>query len=479
MGIILHAVDARMEPIKLVLYCDKLGTNKTADNQATRIKHIFSSRFGVRVEQVVWAISSDNAGDSANIATKLGLQTVRCGAHVLALGPGHQFYEVERVKVVDGEKTRVKQMHEDAVEECFKVVERVRRIHFLLRDKEEGRLLLEQVQKPSGQNLRATGDTKAKWKGVLAMLERHWVIRADVAEVAVRKPSLLAGAGGPLSHDELRLVRDIHALLTPWAEATDLLQSEDGVWFAASAYLPVMKTVQGYMETKTEFLALGAVKGSDLEVVKLGDLHPAAQRLRDSLSLELRKNWRHIEPCELVLRKMAAMDPRFKLSIFPPESRSAVQGALEAMVDLWDSDVAVAPAEKKQRASRKDFVEQMRATLRGGSPAAADGSVSKARLQLRAFLESEPINIEMAPLDWWKEQKRDDVNCLLPLVRRLFAVPGSNGAVERLFSTTRRLFEHLRAGMASATVEKCIFLKYNMEELGMWKRNCNSEPSEE
>ena len=59
----------------------------------------------------------------------LDLQVLRCGAHVVALSPKHQFYKVECVVGEAGARRKVKQMHENADKECLGLVERVRQIH--------------------------------------------------------------------------------------------------------------------------------------------------------------------------------------------------------------------------------------------------------------------------------------------------------------------------------------------------------------
>ena len=64
-----------------------------AQNLADRIISIFKKNFDVDVSKVVWSIGSGNTGSAANIAPLLNIRPLRCGAHVLALVPKHQFYE--------------------------------------------------------------------------------------------------------------------------------------------------------------------------------------------------------------------------------------------------------------------------------------------------------------------------------------------------------------------------------------------------
>ena len=147
-------------------------------------------------------------GNSANIASMLDLKVLRCGAHVVALVPKHQFYEVERVVGEAGARRKVKQMHENADKECYDLVERVRQIHAKLR-KEQLKLKLEGVQKGNGRPLLVpTGDSSAKWSGIFAMLERHWSLRRDIEDLVLVAPHCLDEVGGCVSSAEWDLLRD-------------------------------------------------------------------------------------------------------------------------------------------------------------------------------------------------------------------------------------------------------------------------------
>ena len=57
---------------------------------------------------------------------------------------------------------------------------------------------------------------------------------------------------------------------------------------------------------------------------------------------------------------------------------------------------------------------------------------------------------------------------MFPVIRRFFAVPASNGDIERFFSECKMVFTDLRSGMAEQTMEMWMMLSYNMEALGMW-----------
>ena len=152
----------------------------------------------------------------------------------------HQFYEVERR--VGG--ATVKNMHDNAVPECYQTVQRVRDIHPELR-KEWARKELKAVQKSEGRpELEALPDSSSKWRALLKMLERHWALRHDIAELHIRQSRYLAKVGGPLGADEMTRVRHIHAVVKGFGHATSVMDSDKHCFSPASVNLPVMMTLK-------------------------------------------------------------------------------------------------------------------------------------------------------------------------------------------------------------------------------------------
>ena len=85
------------------------------------------------------------------------------------------------------------------------------------------------------------------------------------------------------------------------------------------------------------------------------------------------------------------------------------------------------------------------------------------------FLAGDCIGLKCDPFKWWRDQKPSDVSLLVPLAKRLLAIPASNGDVERLFSICAKLFDKLRSGMAEETIESFLQCSMNMEGFGLWK----------
>ena len=472
MAILAHLTTEDWRAITLLLYMGKLGVEHTAQNQADRIISVFRKKFDVDVAKVVWSISSDNTGSAANIATLLNIRALRCGAHVIALAPKHQFYEVERT--VAGQ-TKL-QMHENAVPECFETVQRVRDIHFRLR-KEIPRKHLRAVQKGEGRpELQPIGDSSSKWRSILSMLERHWELRHDIAELAIRHPQHLVKAGGPLSADEMARARHIHAVMKSFGHATSAMDSDSKCFFAASAYLPVMKTLKWCLSVEQPVRALGS--GANIkDKVKLSDeqLDPASRKLRAQLRKEMDTNWRHVVPCEGLLRLCTTMDPRYKLSLWDAEIRTSMKKViLELIADYANllpnhagaADEQIAPpAAKRGRTLQKrdyvaDFQDDMKEALGTSSSSALGQPVdmkAKIRKQFKWYTDSPCIDETADPYAWWASQDPQYCSLLIPLARRLLTVPASNGDVERFFFTGEEVVRslahvngscHCRAGIA-------------------------------
>ena len=118
---------------------------------------------------------------------------------------------------------------------------------------------------------------------------------------------------------------------------------------------------------------------------------------------------------------------------------------------------------RHMRAATKDAV-----TAETSSIFADQNLKDKIEAQVNDCFNTPPNSEESDPYEWWAKQKPDKVSFLLPLARRFFALPCSNGDVERLFSFTSRLADCLRVSMHPETAMRNALLHENMEVLGMW-----------
>ncbi len=105
------------------MYAGKIA-DKPVREQAQRLIYV-SRKNGVEYEAFVWVVDPDNTASAHDVAAELKVECVRCGAHVIALGPRMLFYPVKRV--VDG--TGRLSIHKGADEECYTAVAKVRKEH--------------------------------------------------------------------------------------------------------------------------------------------------------------------------------------------------------------------------------------------------------------------------------------------------------------------------------------------------------------
>ena len=92
--------------------------------------------------------------------------------------------------------------------------------------------------------------------------------------------------------------------------------------------------------------------------VKLSDeqLDPASRKLRAQLRKEMDTNWRHVVPCEGLLRLCTTMDPRYKLSLWDAEIRTSIKKVILELIEDYANilpnhagaaDEQIAPPEAK------------------------------------------------------------------------------------------------------------------------------------
>ena len=123
LGFFIHGLTDAMEPAKLLVYSDALKVAHTAQNQAQRLLHATRQKLGVDIGELLWAVQTDNTASAVNIAGFLDVRSLRCVAHILALGPRHQLHPVKRR--VDGEvhapaSTAIRRVIFESLGACFR-----------------------------------------------------------------------------------------------------------------------------------------------------------------------------------------------------------------------------------------------------------------------------------------------------------------------------------------------------------------------
>ena len=103
-GVYLHIVSPppELQYLHVLLYCAKLGVSHSADNQGFRTEWVSDRLCGMKAQDLMWAMQTDNTGSAANIGDSMGIQGMRCFDHLFNLTPRHLLFPVERV--VDGHR---------------------------------------------------------------------------------------------------------------------------------------------------------------------------------------------------------------------------------------------------------------------------------------------------------------------------------------------------------------------------------------
>ena len=131
------------EPVSICAYANILGVSETAANQATRLISQCRDVHGFNVEQMHWAVQSDNTGRAVGVGAALGLEKMRCTIHVLVLGPKHLFKPIKR------KEGWVR--HENAVPEIYDLMEKIRAALLALQGDENERRRLVTITKRLGE----------------------------------------------------------------------------------------------------------------------------------------------------------------------------------------------------------------------------------------------------------------------------------------------------------------------------------------
>ena len=110
-GCWLHGITADWQAVSLLLHCQRFGAiPHTSANQAQRLRSAVATMVGMEVDNLAYILASDNAPDAAGVCRLLGLESGRCGAHIIALAAAHLNFPVLRQKSLV--------MHERAIPEA-------------------------------------------------------------------------------------------------------------------------------------------------------------------------------------------------------------------------------------------------------------------------------------------------------------------------------------------------------------------------
>jgi hypothetical protein len=378
----------------------------------------------------------------------------------------------------------------------FRLCERVRVLAKTLSSNEQLRLTYEK----EGQRIERPApsiplDSTSKWNSTLFMLDA-----LNVAEQTLTAVFLEHAARFPpdavLAAPDFALARQVVGVLRPLYLETELLQG-DGM--AGSSLLPSLAALATDHAAGTPVDVAARGSKDALEAVEEADLLPEAREFRAAMRQELLANQRHLQASRETLLRATLLDPRYKnaaSAVVPFATEAERDGAVEALLReagdlLRGREGPEPPPSAESQPSARDVLagrrprslpgmEQLLARRAAAQPAAPQPAGRKdlknrVAQAWRAYLALPQPDRASDPLAWWAGHVRPKAgsptsvgHVLGPLARKYLAIPGTNGGVERLWSSARRLLNYDKGQMDTAQVARTLMLRANAEELGLW-----------
>ena len=456
---------------------------------ATRIRSCFRQNFDLAVNDVIWNMPTDNTGSAFNIPDLEldGVEGTRCSAHWVALAPRHQLFLHKRK--VEGRETKVP--HQNAVAAVVEHMEAVRDKHLTCRFNEAAATALKE-----GQRLTQTPelvpilDSQVKWDSSLQMLDRDWILKTSFDQAALINRRLPCLKCPPEAY--LRS-RNIAGVIRPWVHATTILQGDR---VTLSIVLPCLQVLAKRMDVAAplQVLTPSSSREAVIDEINEDELDEPSIQLRGKLREEIKTNYHHFAKSEQTMQKASAVDPRFRHVPFMPSAEAAEglrRHVEKEVVDYWKEQhaakhgdpsplqLAAAEAESCRRPVKtrrvigvqvfpQDMSLLSHPSTGADPPPRPENAFDEApvRAEVRNWFKAPPVP-GVDNVEWWqKEWERWPF--IDPVARKYNAVPATVGRVERLWSTAREVLEHTRRSMDKGTVETCLLLSSNLEELGLW-----------
>ena len=487
-GCWLHGITVDWQAVSLLLHCQPFGAiSHTSANQAQRLRSAVAGMFGKEVDNLAYILASDNAPDAAGVCRLLGLESGRCGAHIIALAAAHlNFHVLRQNRLV---------MHERAIPEIFQLLEKCRTLAklFLRRCGNEANagVLEATMQRLSEPVLVTILDKPSKWSSTYLMLSRHLRIKRSMMDVSVQIGHRMPH-GTFLGEPEYLLLRDITGVLRPLKEATNMIQTDEVI---GSSYLPILHTL--LMEMKEEapvHVRAGDASHKELMPLDEGHLQPAARRYRAALRQELEIVMRHVEPCRESMEIAAMADPRFRhlpwttsaserLAMrrrFTDQVVSAAEKHFAQTQQAQDKEKDIASGGTRQKRRRlvrnssddlASFSLALNRHCSEAAPAARDRGVEKvkqeAQVQAAAYLQGPGEPLDQDVLRWWRKTGSEAFPHVARLARQRLATPASVARLERTWSHGRHMLHFARNAIDGHLAGATIRLQANASVLGM------------
>ena len=232
---------------------------------------------------------------------------------------------------------------------------------------------------------------------------------------------------------EKKLLKELCEILSPFEEATNLIQKQNSV--TASLPIPVTE------ELKQKLQCLSSKFSCKLVTTFKESLTKRMSKYQENEHLKL----------------ATALDPRFKLQWCSSESE---QTSIESLLTMKaqhvcvndNNDTEMSPPSKQ---GRTGFFTILSNTPRKRHP-------SQKGAKILDYLSAPVSDIESDPLVFWKDNELEYPH-LAKLAKKYLAIQASSAAVERLFSIAGKVFRPDRCRLKDETFERLMMIRCNAE----------------
>lgn len=280
---------------------------------------------------------------------------------------------------------------------------------------------------------RLQSDNSTRWNSQLKMIR-------SVLKVPEDKLALIADAPILSSYDR-NVLKDLVEILTPFEEATDIVQISNVP--SAGYVLPCVRGLLHHINhcsTKFHSSFVQALKASLTERVSSYENNDSYV-LAAMLDPRFKLRWCVSGSDKLKYQEMLKLEAQKWLSSDPASDQSESTNADEPPLE---------PPSKKVK-TLFDFMAEPESELHRSSSV---GDIEK-------YLSSPCQPMEIDPASYWKQNELEYGETLPRMAKEILSIPSSSAPVERLFSIAGKVFTPSRCRLKDSRFEQLMFIRCN------------------
>jgi len=363
------------------------------------------------VQGKISSIVTDNAANIVNAITKSKIPNQRCFAHTLELSVNAAL------------------KHIDSLLEKLK-----RRSSYFKRSALATQALLKyQIELHINQH-KLKQSCITRWYSTYEMIQRALEQEKPVYLVFMDNDEKDLS----LTPEEIDLLKQVESFLKPFAAATQIMCTENGV--SSSCILPL----------------IFALKNTQCKIQDRD--HPCLKNMKTTIALEMQNRWPGTGT-KSVAMLATILDPRYK------ELRYLSQSAREEAYFYFKQQLSKEVIEteevvdeghlmKKQKISLTEYQKLMDTIL---PKSFSEDPLSD---EFNSYISERVRDCNINPLVWWRSNK-DRFPYLSVLARKYLAIPATSAPSERIFSKAGELVSKRRANLQHSLIDRILFLNVN------------------